>query len=148
APSRLHAASLDNGKPATLPSALADLSNIAFINADATTVAWVQGPDLTDLFAWRASWPEPQRVVESRKDTPLQWVHVAGDIITWDNSQAQFAADLRSGGYTQLTPQWGSTDSWGTVLHIGFAPAKFDGKTPTQETIVDTSALPPLPGCA
>jgi hypothetical protein len=75
---------------------------------------------------------------------------VAGDIVTWDTGNAQFALDLRSGGYAQITPEAGSTNSdGGPFLIIGFAPDLSVGRenARSEQTVVDVRDLSPLPGC-
>jgi hypothetical protein len=145
---RLRAVSLDTGRPASLPGPLSDIEGPAFINADEDTVAWTD-PEMTELWVWRTGWPAPVRVLRDT-EVPVEWLQVAGEIVAWNHRErGQFALDLRSGGYSQLTPEWGSTRSGGSFLMVGYAPdLSGDKDSPVSEqTVVDTRKLPPLPAC-
>jgi hypothetical protein len=97
-----------------------------------------------ELHVWRTDWAEP--LVAVRSEDSVQWVHVAGELIAWGDTTAQFALDLRSGSYTQITPEFGSQLTGGPYLGVGFAPERL--RTFSDQTVVDTRDLPPLPGCA
>lgn len=139
---RLHAVALATGRPVTLPAVLAGVRGPAFIAGGGRTAAWV-GPRVRTLRVWRAGWPHPVRVRTGRN---IQWVRVAGPLVTWDNGAAQFAADLRSGSYTRLTTAYGYTVAAGDALAVGYPP---DGKTGAARppAVVDAGTLPALSGC-
>lgn len=147
---QFRALSLISGESEPPPGPLADLQGTAFIGANDDTVAWTnQGMD--ELWVWRTSWDEPVRVFGNSTEASVEWIHVAGDVVAWNHRElGQWALDLRSGGYAQLTPEWGSTDSGGTYLRIGFMPDLSQDKenAVSEQTVIDTAALPPLPGCS
>ncbi|MFD3472820.1 hypothetical protein ACFWWM_42170 [Streptomyces sp. NPDC058682] len=104
------------GTPGSLPAALAAADGSPASASDGTTWAWT-GVGNKNLYAWRAGWPAPVMVVEG---APIDWVHVAGDVITWTDSTATWAADLRGRAYTQMTPQYGGTNSHGTAVVVSY----------------------------
>ncbi|GAA3521674.1 hypothetical protein [Actinocatenispora rupis] len=142
----LHAVAMETGTPAALPGALAAVRGPAFIAGTGDAAAWVDA-DVHSLWVWRPTWPRPVRALRVAEGRNLQWVRVAGDLVTWDDGTAQFGADLRTGSYAQLTPRYGYTVADGDALAVGYAPASKtdDGAPPT---LVRVSDLPPLPGCA
>jgi hypothetical protein len=149
-PSTLRAISFDTGEPVELPAVLAGIRDPNCLAFSHDAAAWVD-QDLRRLSVWHTGWEGPVFVVAAQRNNNeyLQWVNVAGDIITWDNQNAQFALDLRSGSYTQITPEFGSTTAHGgPYLIIGFVPDLSQGKenARSQKTVIDTRT-PPLPGC-
>ncbi|MEU8764133.1 hypothetical protein [Streptomyces sp. NPDC048659] len=104
------------GTPGGLPKALAAADGSPASASDGTTWAWT-GVDHKNLYAWRAGWPAPVIVVEGAS---IDWVHVAGDVITWTDPTATWAADLRGRAYTQMTPQYGGTNSHGTAVVVSY----------------------------
>jgi hypothetical protein len=148
--STLRAISFQTGEPVELPAPLAAVKNPSYLAFGENVVAWVER-SLRRMWVWHTGWPEPIVAVTSQDETEyLQWVNVSGDIVAWDNQLAQFALDLRTGGYTQVTPEFGSTTAHGgPYLTIGFAPDRSEGKdrARSEQTVVDTRDLPALPGC-
>lgn len=104
------------GTPSSLPAALAAADGSPAAASDGTTWAWT-GAGHKNLYAWRAGWPTPVMVVEGGA---IDWVHVAGDVITWTDPTATWAADLRGRAYTQMTPQYGGTNSHGTAVVVSY----------------------------
>jgi hypothetical protein len=145
----LHAVSAGTGSPAALPGPVAGITGPAFISggdsAGVRTVAWAT-EDVRTLYAWRAGWAAPVRVVAVPEGRAIQWVRVAGALVTWDDGTAQWAADLRTGAYTQLTPKYGYTEATGDGLSVGYAPDSKAGTAPAP-TVVRATDLPALPGC-
>jgi hypothetical protein len=139
---KLNAISLENGQPVALPAVMAAISGPAAIEATNDTMIWAS-KDRTELYVWKTSWPEPKRILQLDTGS-LDRPHVAGQIVSWDDGKAQFALDLRSGTYTQVTPQYGSTGGWGNALAVEYGPQQ---SGPGDAAVVDTTALPPLPRC-
>jgi len=143
---RLRAVRLATGAPATLPGPLAAVRGPAFVvGTDTGVAAWVD-PDVRTLRVWRAGWSAPVTVRHVGTGRNVQWVRAAGPLVTWDDGTAQWAADLRSGAYTRLTPRYGYTEAAGDALAVGYAPATKGGGT-AAPSLVRVSALPPLPTC-
>ncbi|MET8701310.1 hypothetical protein ABZW10_20950 [Kitasatospora sp. NPDC004723] len=106
----------EQGAPSSLPEALAAADGSPASASDGTTWAWT-GAGNKNLYAWRAGWPAPVTVVEG---DAIDWVHVAGDVITWTDPTATWAADLRGRAYTQITPKYGGTNSHGSAVVVSY----------------------------
>ncbi|WP_203960463.1 hypothetical protein [Actinocatenispora thailandica] len=142
----LHAVRLADGAPVTLPATLAAVRGPAFIvGTGSGVVAWV-GADVRTLWVWRSGWRAPVKVRHVSTGRNVQWVRAAGPLVTWDDGTAQFAADLRTGAYTKLTPRYGYTEATGDALAVGYAPAAKGGGA-AAPSLVRVSELPPLPSC-
>ncbi|MGA8116361.1 MAG: hypothetical protein WCA46_22110, partial [Actinocatenispora sp.] len=109
------------------------------------SAAWV-GPAVRTLWVWHTGWPRRVRALSVPEGRNIQWVRVAGDLVTWDDGSAQFAADLRSGSYTQLTSAYGYTEARGNGLAVGYPPTSKDSSA-APPTLVRVDELPPLPRC-
>jgi hypothetical protein len=149
APTALHAVAAGTGAPAALPAPVAGVTGPAFISggdsAGVRTVAWAT-QDVRSLYAWRSGWAAPVRVLSVPEGKAIQWVRVAGALVTWDDGTAQWAADLRTGGYTQLTPRYGYTEAAGDGLSVGYAPDAKES-TPPAPSLLRATDLPALPSC-
>jgi hypothetical protein len=145
----LHAVAAGTGSPAALPGPVAAVTGPAFISggdsAGVRTVAWATA-DVRSLYAWRAGWAAPVKVLSVPEGRAIQWVRVAGPLVAWDDGTAQWAADLRTGTYTQLTPRYGYTEAAGDGLGVGYAPDGKAGGAPAP-TVVRATDLPALPSC-
>ncbi|MEV0843224.1 hypothetical protein AB0I55_27240 [Actinocatenispora sera] len=143
---RLHAVRLADGAPARLPATLAAVRGPAFIVGTGSGVAaWVSA-DVRTLYVWRPGWRPPVRVRHVSTGRNVQWVRAAGPLVTWDDGTAQFAADLRTGAFTKLTPRYGYTEASGDALAVGYAPAA-KGEATAAPSLVRVSELAPLPTC-
>ncbi|MGC9668045.1 hypothetical protein ACNTMW_16000 [Planosporangium sp. 12N6] len=142
----LRAVGLDTGQPVTLPPQMTAITGPATISASDDTLVWAS-TDRQDLYAWNTSWPKPRHLLTLKQGVGLNfdWPHVIGDFVTWTNTDAYFAGDLRTDSYTQITPQYGSTGVSGASLIVGFAPS---ANGPGDEIVVYTQTLPPLPTCS
>lgn len=146
---RLRGFSFTTGDPVEVPEPLAQLKGAGYFGTDEGTIAWVDSR-LKELWVWRTSWDEPWLAIASWEEDYLEWVHVAGEIVVWHGTVAQFALDLRSGSYTQITPEAGFQDTGGSYLYVAYAPEReADGRPlPNDQTVIDTRQLPPLPSCS
>jgi hypothetical protein len=138
---QLSAISLDGLSPAKLPAVLAALIGPTSIDAGDGMVAWVD-PTMTRLYVWSGGAPE--FAVRSSADRPLESVHVAGEIVTWDDSRTQWALDLRTMAYTKIGPR-GGTGAWGSYLLVAATEAPAGRPALADQSVVDTAALRPLP---
>jgi hypothetical protein len=147
---QLKAADLGTGQPAALPAELQEpLSQGDFANGDEATyvsTTYVATMDSSGtLQVRRAGSTKAVTVVKAAAGEDLQWPKVGGSWVTWDTGKAQFIADLRTGSYAQLTPQYGGTVLSGNGLVVMYAPA--GTSTVVDSTLVDLSKLPDLPAC-
>jgi hypothetical protein len=131
-PVTLHAADPTTGSLAPLPRELnVPLSRPMFTNGSPDAFIW-SDHDLKRLQVWRRGAPAPTTIIQQAPSgSYLQWPHISGNIVTWDNGAAMFAADLRAGSYTQLTPE------------AGYALASGDGllvtlRVPTMASVLVT----------
>jgi hypothetical protein len=144
APTRLVAVSVATRAAAALPAPLDTVRGPEELATDGTTWVW-NGPDIQGVYAWRAGWPQPVTVEAAGGHE--EWFHIAGDLVTWTDDRATYAADLRSHSATTIAPWYGGSVGRGTALSVGY-PADRDGKSGAQVNyVVSTSALPALPGC-
>jgi hypothetical protein len=74
---------------------------------------------------------------------------VSGDVLTWTNSTATFAADLKTGSFTQVTKQYGSALTNGNAVAVYYPLG--DPKSPDlayDAYLVKTSDFSEMPRCA
>ncbi|MFJ5547893.1 hypothetical protein [Streptomyces sp. NPDC093225] len=114
-PTKLTGTDLD-GRPVRLPAALSAADGSPAAAGNGTTWAWT-ARDRRTLYAWRAGWPAPAVVVRGEG---IDWVHVAGDVVTWTDPVATWGADLRTRAYTRLTPRYGGSSSHGRALVVSY----------------------------
>ncbi len=138
----LHAVSMSRGTPVAVPAALRTLRGPAYVaGSTRETLAWAS-PDVRTLWTWRAGWPAPVRAVTVAEGRNVQWVRVAGNLVTWDDGTAQFAADLRTGSYTRLTDSYGYTVASDDGLTVGYPPDRTVGRPPALVRVHELAALP------
>jgi hypothetical protein len=140
----LRAISLETGEPVGLPGPLAGLVGVSYLASEGDTTAWIMS-DLKAVWVWRAGWPEPVVAYRSSAEVIyVEWVAVTGDFVTWNHRErGQYVLDLRSGGYARVTPEWGGLTTGGGMIAVMRQPESSE----TREAVLDTRALPPLPGC-
>lgn len=117
-PVTLAAASTDTGAPAPLPAPLAHVQTApATITSDGTTWAWTSA-DYRTLYAWHPGMPGPVTVRTADQGDTMDSLGVSGDVVTWTNTTATFAADLKTGSFTQVTKQYGSALTNGDAVAV------------------------------
>jgi hypothetical protein len=145
-PTTPRAATFATGELVEVPAPLRAVSNMLFVGASHDTVAWVES--YKSIRVWRPGWNAPRTIYSTTIDTEnLQWTNVAGEVVTWYDSDSHFAADLRSGSFTQLTPGRGVALTWGDALLVSTGEEAKDGSSRLESSIVPVTALDPLPGC-
>jgi hypothetical protein len=143
----LKAVDIATGEPATLPAELrTPLTRPLFVNGDADTYVW-SANDGTRLRAWRAGAADAVTIFAAPQGQYLQWPQVGGPLVTWDNGAAQFVADLRTGSYARLTPEFGTTKLSGDALIVTYAPTGKSANPVLDSTLIRPSQLPALPSC-
>ena len=148
APATLLAADAATGQPTELPrSTNTYLAGAQYRNADADTFVWSSN-DLATLEAWHGGDATPTTIIaQAPTGTHVQWPQVANELVSWDDSMAQFVADLRSGSYAQLTPEAGSVLLKGDAMVVQFAPSEKSDHPVLSSALLRPSQLPPLPTC-
>jgi hypothetical protein len=140
-PVHLKAVDAATAEPVTLPPALADAQSSHYANGDGQTLVWDHNGA---LLGWRPQWTNPRLILADRN--AIEWPYVGSDLVSFGNTLAYFVADLRSGSYTQVTPQYGYVQTFGDALVVMYYNPDKSATGPTS--VVRASALPPLPSCA
>jgi len=136
------------GEQLAPPEPLASLRNFGSVAASDDLVAWTT--DLHSLTIWRPGEAEATQVYTTDMSDGVDWIAIAGDLVTWSGVETQWAADLRSSSVTRITQQYGDRLTNGNALLVvqPIGSLKTEEMVPLLEIeIVDATRLPPLPGC-
>ncbi|MDI2126562.1 hypothetical protein [Yinghuangia seranimata] len=135
------------GAHVVLPPQVGAAKGVHDASSDGVTWAWVAA-DRRTLFAWREGMTEPAAVVTAAPGNVVDGVQVAGDLVTWTDHEATWAADLRTGSFTRLTARYGSADTNGPSVVVSYrADEPVTGTSRATGYTIDATALPPLPPC-
>ncbi len=131
------------------PEPLASLRHFGSVAATDGLVAWTG--DLHSLSIWRPGEAEASQIFTADWDDGVDWIAIAGDLVTWSGAETQWAADLRSGSVTRITQQYGGRLTNGNALLVseptgGLEPSSKEFLS-VIHAVVDATRLPPLPGC-
>ncbi|MFJ3583791.1 hypothetical protein ACIPPS_16355 [Streptomyces sp. NPDC090127] len=153
---RLVAASLADGRPATLPGPLAALRDIRSVVSDggsgrgaAGTWAWVEGESAPRLMVWRTGDTRPTAVVTGSPAVDgMDQLRISGRLVTWRTPETSYALDLGSGSYARITPAYGYAQARDGALAVAYSlgNAKTSDSRPVIQ-VVDAGRLPGLPRC-
>ena len=148
-PVTLAAVSASTGASTPLPGPLAQAQTApATIASDGSTWAWTSA-DYRTLYAWHAGLPAAVTVRTADQGDQLDSLGVSGDVVTWTDSTATFAADLATGSYTQVTKEYGSALTNGDAVAVYYPLG--DVKSPDltyAAYVLRISALTGLPKCS
>ena len=112
------AAATTTGAPAKLPPPLAQIQTApTTIASDGTTWAWTT-PDYSALYAWRPGMPAPVTISTATNGNAIDSLGVSGDVVTWTDSTATYAANLKTDSLTQLTKQYGTALTNGDAIAV------------------------------
>ena len=137
---RLHAFDLATRRPVPTPAALADVRAPSFLAGAARTLAWVTR-DETELLVYREGWPAPRVLVEGAD--AAEFLDVAGDVVVFQQSDAMYAADLRSWSSAKVTPEYGSISAdGGPFVVVGYRPESQEAVP--KQAVLDLRTVPPL----
>ena len=129
-PITLAAVSTATGAPATLPEPLASASTApAAVASDGTTWAWTSA-DFQTLYAWHPGLAQAVVVRAAADGDSVDDPGVSGGVVTWTGSQATYAANLKTGSYTQITVQYGEALVNGAAIAVSYPVG--DLKSPTM----------------
>lgn len=149
APGRLNhlvTISAASGKQVATPGPLARLTGVTFLAAAPDRVVWTAS-DYRSVWLWTPAVRQPVMLTQSPGGY-AEYQALAGDVVAWTSPQGVYAADLRSGSFTEITAGGGYAYAAGSSLLI--TQAAGSGKQspfPAQTAVVTASGLPPLPGC-
>lgn len=138
---RLAGMEVDSGKEVEIPEQVQAAGGSFDIVTDGTTWAW-NSPDFSKLYAWRDGWETSVKVRDEGAGNHFQYLALSGDLLTFADDHATFAADLEQHTYSQLTKSYGGAVAEGDTIAINFPAGK--GQT---ASVVDSSQLSRLPDC-
>lgn len=145
----LAAGDATTGEQLTLPEPLASLRHFGSIAASDDLLAWTS--DFHSVSTWRVGDAEASQIFTAEPGDGVDWIAIAGDLVTWGGVKTQWAADLRSHSVTRITQQYGWRYTSGNALLVTqpIGPLKKEeGRPPLSKVdLVDATRLPPLPGC-
>jgi hypothetical protein len=144
---RLRAIDAGTGTPVALPPALTGVTSVQYINGGGDTVVWDQfagGQAGRVLMGWHAGWDSARPIV-SLSTGSIESPTVGGDLVTFGDTKASFVADLRSGSYAQVTPEYGYAWALSGGLIVEYYTG--DKSDPARPSLVQAAKLPPLPAC-
>jgi hypothetical protein len=138
------------GKHLDVPEPLASIRKVATMAASGDLVAWSE--DFRSLNIWRVGEPKAEQIVAVALNSDVDWIRIAGDLVTWSGAFTQMAADLRSQSVAPITKQAGDRLTNGNALVVSqiVGPiSKSDDPfaNVVENALVDVTKLPPLPGC-
>jgi hypothetical protein len=146
-PTQMKAYDIVSGAMSNLPGALKVIQNGTSIASDGRTSAWTD-TTLRQVWAWRTDWVAPKKIFDVGQGYWVGMIQLTGDIVTW-TGRATYAADLRSGSYVKLTPEYGSSIAKGTHLEFSYNTTGAKSQYPPNiSVVIDVSKLPPLPECS
>jgi hypothetical protein len=121
---RLHAYATAAGRPAPLPAVLRAVRGTDFVAADGTRTAYLD-PGLTRLYYSPAPSQVASVVLRARAGISFSNIGMARGAIAWTTSRATYLANTTTGGFVQVTPEFGFavTDTGPDVL-VSDAPAR------------------------
>lgn len=137
---RLQAFDLQTRRPVPAPAALADVRGPSYLAGDARTLAWVTS-DGSRLLVHREGWSTPRVLVDGAD--AAEFLDVAGDVVVFQQSDAVYAADLRSWSSAKVTPEYGSISAdGGPFVVVGYRPESPEAAS--KQVTLDLRTVPPL----
>jgi hypothetical protein len=147
-PLKMNAYDIATSTRVNLPATLNTIQKVGSIVGDSSTWAWVGGSTFSEVWVWRTGWSSSRKIFDSGKGSWVSSVQLAGDIVTW-TSDATYAANLDTGSYVKLTPDYGSSMAKGSFLEFSYATTNIKSQYMPQDSfVVDVRKLAPLPTCA
>ena len=139
-------ADVSTGSPVQVPEPLASVKHwgSSFVGTS-ELVAW---DDAKSLWIWRPGDAKAHQAFTAEIGDYVEFVAIAGDLVTWGGVKNQWAADLRSGSVTKITQfGWRYAESNALLVTQPIGPQKDTPSPQSQTSIVDATKLPPLPAC-
>ena len=123
APTRLHAFSLAARRLAALPAVLRAVRGTEFVVTDGIRTAYIS-PGLTALYYSPAQDQQAHVVLRLTAGADFADLAIAPGLLAWTTTRATYLASTRTGGYTQVTPEYGDATGSGPGLMISDAPGE------------------------
>lgn len=140
-------ANVPTGSPVDVPEPLASVKHwgSSFVGTS-SLVAW---DDAKSLWVWRPGERNAHQVFTAEIGDYVEFVAIAGDLVTWGGVKNQWAADLRSNSITKITQfGWRYAKNNALLLSQPIGPQKDTPSPQSMTAIVDATKLPPLPRCS
>ena len=119
----LHAYRLATGRPAALPPVLRFVHGTEFVATDGTRTAYLS-PDLTGLYYSPSPTRRARLVLRLPLGQQFAGLEIGAGTLAWTTSRATYVASTRTGGYVQVTPQYGDATGAGRVLLVSDPAAR------------------------
>jgi hypothetical protein len=119
----LRAVSLSTGRPAALPAALRAVHGTEFVVTDGTRTAYLS-PGLTALYYSPAQDQQARVVLRLTTGVSFAGLAIAPGSLAWTTTKATYLASTRTGGYAQVTPEYGDVTGSGHDLVVSDAPSR------------------------
>jgi hypothetical protein len=119
----LRALSLTTGRAAALPPALSAVRGTEFVATDGTRTAYL-GPQMTSLYYSPAQDVRARVVLRLPAGDYFSGLALGPGTLAWTTTAATYLASTRTGGYVQVTPQYGDATGAGSGVVISDAPSE------------------------
>jgi len=119
----LHAFSLKTMKPVTLPTVLRPVHGTEFVVTDGTRTAYLN-PGMTSLFYSPAQGVPAREVLSLPSGDYFSALAMSPGTLAWTTTAATYVASTRTGGYVQVTQQYGDATGSGSAVMISDASSE------------------------
>jgi hypothetical protein len=119
----LHAFSLKTMKLAALPEVLRPVHGTEFVATDGTRTAFLN-PDMTSLFYSPAQNVRAREVLRLPSGDYFSALAMSSGTLAWTTTAATYVASTKTGGYVQVTPEYGDATGSGSAVMISDASSE------------------------
>jgi hypothetical protein len=116
----LHALSLTTMRPAALPPVLRGVHGTEFVVTDGTRTAYLN-PDMTSLYYSPAQDEQAREVLRLPSGAYFAGLVMSPGTLAWTTTAATYVASTQTGGYVQVTPEYGDATGSGSAVLISDA---------------------------
>jgi hypothetical protein len=113
----LHAFSLKTMKPAALPEVLRAVHGTEFVATDGTRTAYLN-PDMTSLFYSPGQGVRAREVLRLPSGDYFSALAMSSGTLAWTTTAATYVASTQTGGYVQVTPEYGDATGSDSAVMI------------------------------
>lgn len=119
----LHALSLTTMRPAALPSVLRAVRGTEFVVTDGTRTAYLS-PDMTGLYYSPVQDEQAREVLRLPSGDYFAALAMSPGTLAWTTTAATYVASTKTGGYVQVTPEYGDATGSGSAVLISDASSE------------------------
>ena len=113
----LHAFSLAAMKPAALPEVMRAVHGTEFVATDGARTAYLN-PDMTSLFYSPAQGMRAREVLRLPSGDYFSALAMSSGTLAWTTTAATYVASTQTGGYVQVTPEYGDATGSDSAVMI------------------------------